>query len=451
VALPSDLRTGIWLALGTALALTVGLIAWLIPDQPPAAGSYSTLFWSDCDFLGQGIADRQFELWLHSTETMTLTRISHASLQNRDTKGLWISADGRKIVFHSDSDFHNEGIIDEQFEVWLCDVQTRDLTRITHAVPLGRVGPDPTESRHSWSPTLNADGTAIAFYSDSDFLHQGIPFRQFEIWLFETDTMSLTRATHASPPYRASYTPHISDDGKRIVFYSEADFHGEGIPIEQYEVWAYDVEAGELTRITRASGPDRDSVGPRISGDGTRVVFYSDSDFLNEGIPDGQFEIWLYDMETAQLTRVTRASGDDRYSRKPSINRDGSRIAFESNSDFLGQGIKYFQHEIWLCEMPHAANGDDPMPMPLTRVTTISNDFRDSYEACISPDGRKIAFHSDSDFHNQGILFRLFEIWLYDVETKDLTRLTTSSGLDRASSDPVVVGPTRSRSQGINR
>ena len=449
--MPSNIRERVWLALGIALALTVGLIACLAPARPQDAHSYRIVFWSDCDFLGQGIADRQFEIWLYSTETMTLTRISRASLQNRDTKGPWISADGRKIAFHSDSDFLNEGIIDEQFEAWLYDVETEELARITYVAPLGRAGPDPTESRHSWSPVLNVNGTKIAFWSDSDFLHQGIPFRQFEVWLYETDTMSLTRVTHASPPYRSSHAPSISDDGKRIAFYSEADFLGVGIPIDQFEVWLYDVEAGELTRITHASGPDRDSAGPRISGDGTKIVFYSDSDFLNEGIPDEQFEIWLYDVETGELTRITRASGDDRYSRKPSISDDGSRIAFESNSDFLSQGIKYFQHEIWLYEVPAVVSGGDSEAIPLTRVTTISNDFRDSYEACISPDGRKIAFHSDSDFHDEGIRYRQFEIWLYDVETKELARVTTSSGVNRASSGPIIVGPIPSQSHRTRR
>lgn len=63
------------------------------------------------------------------------------------------------------------------------------LTRVTYASDA---------NRDSLAPTLNLSGTKIAFESNSDFLHQGIPVDPFEIWLFDTSTMSYTRITTGS-------------------------------------------------------------------------------------------------------------------------------------------------------------------------------------------------------------------------------------------------------------
>ena len=108
----------------------------------------------------------------------------------------------------------------------------------------------------------------------------------------------------------------------------------------------------KLTRVTAAAGTGgRNSYNPSLSGDGTKIAFRSDSDFLTQGLPDDQWEIWLYDTATMTVTRVTTAAGiGDRDSLNPSLNRDGSKVAFQSDSDFLGQGIPDNQQEIWLRE-----------------------------------------------------------------------------------------------------
>ena len=51
-----------------------------------------------------------------------------------------------------------------------------------------------------------------------------------------------------------------------------------------------------LLRITTSSdGVNRNSRGPQLNADGTKMTFSSDSDFLNDGdVSTDQFEIWLY-------------------------------------------------------------------------------------------------------------------------------------------------------------
>lgn len=97
--------------------------------------------------------------------------------------------------------------------------------------------------------------------------------------------------------------------------------------------------AGGLTRVTTASPTHRDNGFPSINANGSKVVFMSDSDFFNQGIGTLATEIWLYDTKTLTLTRLTTNTGSSyRQSLLPSISADGSKIAFQSDSDFFGPG-----------------------------------------------------------------------------------------------------------------
>ncbi|MBN1993586.1 MAG: PD40 domain-containing protein [Anaerolineae bacterium] len=390
------LTTGLWAANTYALTrVTTAAGSGARNSLYPSINSNGSkiAFYSDADFLGQGIADEQWEIWLYDTATMTVTRVTTAvGSGGRDSQAPSINSDGSKIAFVSDADFLGHGIPAGQYEIWLYDTATMTRTRVTTKAGSG--------DRFTRYPSINSDGSKIAFDSDADLLGQGIAQFQYEIWLYDTATMTLTRVTTASPSGRDSVYPSINSDGSKIAFYSDADLLGQGIAQFQYEIWLYDTATMTLTRVT-TSGLNRDSQAPSINSDGSKIAFHSDADFLGQGIPDDQNEIWLYDTATMTLTCVT-TSGLNRDSQIPSINSDGSKIAFHSDADFLGQGIPDDQLEIWLY---------DTATMTRTRVTTGAVG-RVSWYPSINSDGSKIAFHSDADFLGQGIADDQYEIWL---------------------------------------
>jgi Tol biopolymer transport system component len=219
------------------------------------------------------------------------------------------------------------------------------FTRITSATGSGY--------RSSTRPHLSVDGNKVVFQSNSDFFNQGIPEGSREIWLFDTATMTLTRITTTTDS-ASNGAPSINADGSKIVFHSNSDFLGEGIPIERTEIWLYDTTTMTLTRITTSTAPPpvsfRQSVNPWISGDGTKIVFSSNADFFNPDLSTDQTGIWLYDTETMTFTLVvSAASNGDRQIDYPRTNMDGTRTAFISDFDLLGQGnIQEDQFEIWL-------------------------------------------------------------------------------------------------------
>ncbi len=360
-------------------------------------------FESSSDFLGQGIITGQMEIWLYDTATMTAARDTPPSVRaNRHSECASVSDDGTKVAFHGDSDFLGQVISDNQTEIWLYDTATMTVTRVTTAAGAG--------NRDSMYPSLSDDGTVVAFTSDSDFLGQGVITGQYEIWLYDTATMTVTRVTTSSDgANRVSAYPSLSDGGTVVAFHSSSDFLGQGIDDGQMEIWLYDTATMTVTRVTTSSdGVNRDSYYPSLSADGTVVAFVSDSELLGPSIVNGQYEIWLYDTATMTVTRVTTSSdGDNRYSMHASLSDDGTRVAFYSDSDFLGQGIDDEQFEIWLY---------DTATMTVTRVTTAAGSGnRDSWYPSPSGDGTKIAFDSDSDFLGQSIPDDQYEIWLWEA------------------------------------
>jgi len=333
-----------------------------------------------------------------------LTRITYASGNDRDSTSAAVSADGSKIVFSSDSDFLNQGIVDGQNEIWLYDTTTDALQRITTAS---------ASDRSSSKPSISGDGTKIVFRSDSDFLNQGITRYQFQIWLYDVTTQNLTRVTTASVSVRNADRPYISSDGNRIVF--NGDFYVQGSPDNLREIWLYKVGSGDLTRLTTASSSDRLSISPRTNSDGSKVVFVSDSDFLNQGIPSDQPEIWLMDVGAMDLTRITTASEFGRWSLAPDIDDNGNNVVFESDSDFLGQGLNHT--EIWHYDVNTTA---------LSRITTAAPalvPIAESSAPRISGNGRYIVFESLNDFTGQNRM-GMSEIWLYDMVSHNVERLT---------------------------
>jgi Tol biopolymer transport system component len=285
----------------------------------------------------------QSEIWLYDTAAMDFTRVTTSNIggENRFPS---LSADGETVAFESNADLLGEGRPNTQYEVWLADINAMKYTRVTTST-----GGD---TRISTAPSLNADGTIVAFQSDADLLNQGIPQGQDEIWLYDTTSKEYTRITTASETNRNSRHPHISADGNLVVFESDSDFFEEDIPEYQYEIWLYNTTSKEYFRITTASDSSRYSLRPRLSADGRFIVFYSNSDFLGQGISSAfTFEVWLYDIEQKWLSRITTGANNNQSSTNPSIIFDGMNldIVFAGGVAASVPGIPT-QREIWLYE-----------------------------------------------------------------------------------------------------
>ncbi|MBN1317350.1 MAG: PD40 domain-containing protein, partial [Anaerolineales bacterium] len=108
-------------------------------------------------------------------------------------------------------------------------------TRAPDVTEMTRITVGSATDRDSMRASLSADGNLVAFQSDSDLLSQGIPYDQIEIWLYNTTEMTFTRVTTASASDRNSFSPRLNAEGTKLAFSSNSDFLSQGIPPEQAE------------------------------------------------------------------------------------------------------------------------------------------------------------------------------------------------------------------------
>jgi len=344
------------------------------------------------------------DLFLHEAGSPGLTRLTTASETGRVSSGASVSGDGNRIVFHSDSDFLKQGLARGTPEIWLYDVPSRQLTRVTTAS-----GSD----RRSLYPAISTDGSTVVFQSDSDFLNEGLPRGQSEIWRYTVATRALTRVTRGAPG-SVSLGPAVNANGSVIAFSSSAALGGVPASGSARPLWLFDVPAN---RFSVVAGPGTSTAfRPSLDASGTRVAFDSSSD------------VWLYDVPSKQLTRVT-TSGASRASEAASLSADGSRLVFHSDADLLKEERPDSVDEIWLYDV--AAKS-------LRRLTSTWVPARDTganpvlHPDCqyprITADGRTVVFASDGDFLNEKIPNGLPHAWVLDIASGALTRVDTGAG-----------------------
>ncbi|RZL39973.1 MAG: hypothetical protein EOP35_02255 [Rubrivivax sp.] len=125
----------------------------------------------------------------------------------------------------------------------------------------------------------------------------------------------------------------------------------------------------------QVSSGGRNSLGPSLSADGSRLAFYSASD-LTGGNADNNFEVFLYDRGPAQMRQISNLPGGQFAggNQTPSLSGDGGRLVFQHFES--SGGYSYYQTQSY-----------DLASNTLTTLTPLGY-FESS---AISRDGRVIA------------------------------------------------------------
>jgi len=258
-------------------------------------------------------------------------------------------------------------------------------------------------------PAISTDGNRIAFTANT---LGNNPEHNFEVFLYDLATSSLTQVTETSSgdvPYNVKVG--IDADGDRLAFAINADPLG-GNPDGNYEVFLYDADSDSLAQITDTTGSLYECVKPSINGDGTLIAFQSRADLTGQN-SEGNSEIYLYDTNTATLSLVTDAPAGN--SSWASISADGQRMAFVSNA-YLRQGEGMLnQAFLW-----------DAGTSSITRISDPQGTGGSTQQLAISADGSRVAFYSDSDLTG-GNADRSTEVFLYTTATGTIEQLTDTS------------------------
>jgi Tol biopolymer transport system component len=322
---------------------------------------------------------------VRAQEVCGFTQITNTTGNNSVSSTPAFNTADNRIVFASTADLVGSNS-DGGFEIFLWDA-SMGLTQITNL-----------NSPSNPIPTVNADGSRIAFQSDADPLGTNAD-KNFEIFLWDAST-GLTQITNTSSG--SSSTPTITAAGNRIVFQSYSDLAGSNSD-GNLEIFLWDSSTG-FTQITNTSG-GHSSFAPVINASGNRIAFASDGDPLGSN-GDGNFEIFLWDAATG-LTQITNTIGGSSFA--SGINAAGNRIAFQSIADLVGTNSEG-NNEIFLWD---SSTG-------FTQITDTVN--ADSSTVSINAAGDRLAFQSNGNLLGSNS-DNSVEVFLWDAAS-GLTQVT---------------------------
>lgn len=261
-----------------------------------------------------------------------LTRITNG---DNDSYQPTFSDDGNLVAFWSaatnlpgaaDTDDGASTITD----AYLYNSTTGTITKITNG------------STNIQNTMISGDGSVVVMASWAGNLVAGENNIWSDIYNWDVGTSTMTRLTHGNGESRR---PSVSDDGRYVVFESQATNYNTPANTGGGSLWQIillDTSTGTFTPITAG---DRDSMMSNISGDGSTVVFQSAATNLLAGADtDGFVDIYKWDRATGTTTRVTNGDADSGYATAPvyqsapGISDDGSRVVFRSEATDLVAG-----------------------------------------------------------------------------------------------------------------
>jgi uncharacterized protein (TIGR03437 family) len=266
-----------------------------------------------------------------------------------------LSSDARVVAFASREDLIGENS-DRNSEIFVLDGPVlKQLTR--------------TLNQTNFQPSISSDGQLIAFSSNGDvFLnlerltHGESPKisgdgsrvyfrRQLDLYVIDTKTRATTLIKSAIPDL---WLGDVSNDGMRIVYSATT-------APNQTQVFLFDARDNSVRQLTQLGTRVTDvALQPTISGDGKRVAFATRRRVT--AASDGSVELYVIDLPTGQVQQVTNAPSGATAEVTPSLNLDGSAVAFNFPRLLSGPAVdEDFENnsEIYLASIaPRAAFGD---------------------------------------------------------------------------------------------
>ena len=282
-------------------------------------------FVSNRDFIGTN-SDGNNEIFVYDVGTATYTQVT-ATTGSGGVNVPSISSAGSRVAFQSSKNLSG-GNADGNNEIFVWDAAGPTLTQVTTS----------SSTRTNASPKLSADGTHVTFSSDADLTGGNADLNQ-EIFLWEAAGATTTQVTATTGGFNGS--PSINADGTKVAFRSNRDIGGANSEGNN-EIFLYDAAGPTTTAVTSAASGASD--GPSISGNGSRIAFRSTAN-LGGGNADANQEIFLWSSTGPTTTQVTVTTGGS--SDGPSLSSDGTRLALRSNRDLVPGGNTDLTNEIY--------------------------------------------------------------------------------------------------------
>jgi Tol biopolymer transport system component len=287
--------------------------------------------------------------------------------------------------------------------------------------------PGTTAAEGSEGQVMSADGRFVVFRSSSPNLVPKDRNLQDDVFLFDRTTNKTARITNlhncSAPENMQFRVDDVSIDNEgRLLLWSVVEFCDDEDEDFTAALVLYD-RATKSRRVLR-SGLGHDYVSARFSGDSHFVVFVD----LNFG---GDPDVWLYELATDQVVKITNGSGTPSTA---SINSDGSVVVFASDG-ILTPADNNGVSDVFLYRR---ATGSIER---ISESTSGAQGDGASSEPVVSADGRFVVYSSLASNLVSGDTNGVSDVFIYNVQTAATARVskaTSNAQLDGASFEPSV-------------
>lgn len=222
--------------------------------------------------------------------------------------------------------------------------------------------------------------------------------------------------------------PAINRDGRYIVFESVATNLVANDTNGASDIFLRDMDSGIVTRVSvAAAGTEANGPGYRtdISGDGKYIVFHSDADNLVPGDTNTARDVFVRDAVAGSIARVSVPPGGgetDGDSQNPAISTDGRYVAFESWATNLVTGDTNSIRDIFVRDLTTNA-----VSRASVAYTSIAEADGISYSPDISSDGRYVTFFSAATNLVTGDTNGFDDVFVFDTQTGITSRASVST------------------------
>jgi Tol biopolymer transport system component len=230
-------------------------------------------------------------------------------------------------------------------------------------------------------PQFSSDGKSIAYISNKHSDYFGLA----GLYLYNTQTKEeklIKDGVHSNFGWSATGD---------IIYYTKSSRHNS-FWSDLFDVYSYDTKSGDEKRLTHSLRAN----APAISPDGSTIAFVSGH--------DGTLNIWSMNSDGTNIRQLTHyMNGEQVFN--PKWSPDSKEIIFDYS-------IK---------------DGRDIAMIPFSTDTSMQDTVQyliatpnDERNAIFTPDGKAIVYSSDES--------GIFNIYRYNLETKETTRLTNVLG-----------------------
>ena len=333
--------------------------------------------------------------------------------------GPTLSGDGQSVCFESGWTGYGSQS-NSSTDVFVKDMQTGLFTN-EHLSSTGAFG-----LSGSGGSSISGDGQTVVYYSSSTLVPNGPQFQS----VYAADVGSLaiecvSRDAGGADGNGVSKDPDVSFDGGYVAFRSVATNFAAGGSAQQYDVFVKDRQTGSLTRVsTDLTGGDANSdcEGVQISGDGRYVVFSSAATDLTATLTGGgKNDIYLWDSTTAALTNITggaAGSGNSINADVVGASGQGTRVVFQSEKALVA-GDTNAANDVYIYDIA---------TQTFTCASTRANGSFTSagaQDGSISANGRYAVFRSFASDLVPGDTNGFADIFIKDLTTGEVRLLSS--------------------------